>query len=72
LIAKLLLYESYDKRFTPSTFIKEDGKGFSVGWYSRKLEYECVREFSSLADAATDYLIFSRGKSRWTPEPDSN
>jgi len=71
-IAKDLLNESYDKRYSPSTFIKEDGDGFSVGWYSTKLGYECVREFPNLAEAATDYLLFSRGKRRWKPEPDAN
>jgi hypothetical protein len=69
-IAKDLLNESYDKRSTPSTFITEDGAGFRVGWFSAKLEYECVRNFSNLADAATDYLLFSTGKGRWAP-PDS-
>ncbi|HLH04222.1 MAG TPA: hypothetical protein VKX25_15765 [Bryobacteraceae bacterium] len=65
LIAKRLLAESYDKRFTPSTFMEEHGSGFRVGWYSN--ERECVREFSNLADAATDYLLFSLGKGRWMP-----
>lgn len=71
-IAERLLSESYDKRYTPSTFIKEDGDQFSVGWYSTKLGYECVKDFSNLPDAATDYLLFSLGKGRWTPEQDSN
>src|ERR1700687_1531444 len=66
--ARALLVESYDKRFSPSSFIAEEGSGlFRVGWYSRDTGYECVREFSTLADAATDYLLFSLGKSRWTP-----
>jgi len=69
-IAKDLLNESYDKRYTPSTFIKENEDGFSVGWFSSKLGCECVKEFSNLADAATDYLLFSRGKGRWIP-PDN-
>lgn len=65
LTAERLLAESYDKRCTSSTFIEERGGGFRVGWYSSK--YECIREFSNLADAATDYLLFSLGKGRWTP-----
>jgi hypothetical protein len=65
LTAERLLAESYNKRFTPSTFIEEQGGGFTVGWYSK--QRECVREFSNLADAATDYLLFSLGKGRWTP-----
>jgi hypothetical protein len=65
--AKSLLNESYDKRYSPSSFITEEGEGFRVGWYSKGKGYECVREFSSLADAATDYLLLSRGKGRWSP-----
>ena len=63
--AKQLLGESYDKRFTPSTFIEEKDGGFRVGWFSARLEYMCVRQFPDLADAATDYLLFSLGKGRW-------
>jgi hypothetical protein len=65
--AKRLLLESYDKRFTPSTFMMEEGDRFKVGWFSRQLKYECVKEFADLADAATDYLLFSLGIDRWTP-----
>lgn len=65
-IARALLNESYDKRFTPSSFIAEEGHGFRVGWFTRDAKYECVREFSDLAEAATDYLLFSCGKGRWT------
>jgi hypothetical protein len=65
LTAERLLAESYDKRFRPSTFIEEHGDGFRVGWYST--QRECVRDFSNLADAAADYLLFSLGKGRWTP-----
>ena len=65
-IAKDLLNESYDKRYTPSTYITEEGSGFSVGWLSRsQAERKCDRSFSNLADAATDYLLFSLGKGRW-------
>lgn len=67
-IAEVLLGESYDKRFTPSSFIQEGGKGFRVGWLTRDAKYECVQEFSTLADAATDYLLFSLGRGRWTPQ----
>ncbi len=66
--AQALLDESYDKRFTPSSFMTEEGKGFSVGWFSGSAKRECVRQFSTLAEAATDYLLFSLGRGRWTPE----
>jgi hypothetical protein len=69
--AKLLLMESYDKRYSPSSFIKEEGNRFTVGWLSRPPSYECVRHFTNLTDAATDYLLFSLGKGRWTPQPES-
>jgi hypothetical protein len=68
--ARALLSESYDKRFTPSSFIAEEADGFRVGWFTRGAKYECVKEFSDLADAASDYLLFSLGKSRWTPPSD--
>lgn len=66
--AKALLGESYDKRYTPSIFISENGDGsFTVGWLTRDARSECVKEFQNLADAATDYLFFSLSKCRWTP-----
>lgn len=64
--ARALLSESCDKRFTPSSFIAEQGEGFRVGWLTRDAKYQCIQEFSDLADAATDYLLFSLGKRRWT------
>ncbi|HLX82720.1 MAG TPA: hypothetical protein VKR59_02410 [Terriglobales bacterium] len=67
-IAGALLGESYDKRYTPSTFFEEKGNRFRVGWFTRNATYLCVQEFSTLADAATDYLLFSLGKGRWTPQ----
>jgi len=65
--AQDLLHESYDKRYSPSSYISEENNGFNVGWFSRRSGYECVRQFSNLPDAATDYLLFSLGRSRWTP-----
>jgi hypothetical protein len=66
-LAERLLTESYDKRFTPSSFIQQKGAVFGVGWFSRESRYECVQEFTALADAATDYLLLSLGKGRWIP-----
>src|SRR6266849_3791947 len=40
---------------------------YQVGWFSKRAEYMCVRQFSNLADAATDYFLFSLGKVRWNP-----
>jgi hypothetical protein len=65
-VARALLNESYDKRYTPSTFIEERGNGFRVGWVPRKEPgLQCVSEFDNLADAATDYLLFSKAIGRW-------
>jgi len=65
--ARELLLESGDKRFTPSTFIEGRGKTYRVGWLSSEIKFECEASFQNLADAATDYLLFSLGKSRWLP-----
>ena len=65
--AKDLLHESYVKRYTPSSFITERSGSYQVGWFSKRAEYMFVRQFSNLADAATDYLLFSLGKGRWDP-----
>ncbi len=64
-VANQLLTESYDKRCSPSTFIAEEGEGYCVGWYSDGYKYE--KRFTNLADAATDYVLFSLGKGRWSP-----
>lgn len=64
-VANQLLTESYDKRYSPSTFIAEEGDGYRVGWYSNG--YKCENRFTNLADAATDYLLFSLGRERWSP-----
>jgi hypothetical protein len=63
-VASQLLTESYDKRYSPSTFIAEEGEGYRVGWYSDGYKYE--KRFTNLADAATDYVLFSLGRERWS------
>lgn len=64
-VANQLLTESYDKRYSPSTFIAEECDGYRVGWYSNG--YKCENQFTNLADAATDYVLFSLGRERWSP-----
>ncbi|MGA3347361.1 MAG: hypothetical protein ABSC76_21145 [Terracidiphilus sp.] len=64
-VASQLLTESYDKRHSPSTFMADDGNGYSVGWYSNG--YKCQKQFTDLADAATDYVLFSLRRERWSP-----
>lgn len=63
-VANQLLTESYDKRYSPSTFIAEEGDEYRVGWYSNG--YKCEKRFTNLADAATDYVLFSLGRERWS------
>jgi hypothetical protein len=67
--AERLLTESLNKRYSPSTFITEQSNGYLVGWFSSRSGYLCQRQFSNLADAATDYLLFSLGKGRWAEPP---
>jgi hypothetical protein len=66
-VAEELLIESLDKRFSPSTFLSEDGDQYSVGWFSRTAGFQCEKRFTNVAHAATDYVLFSLGKGRWTP-----
>jgi hypothetical protein len=66
--AQALLNESGDKRCSPSSFLTEESDGYSVGWYSTLRGYECQIRFTNLADAATDYFLFSLGKGRWKPQ----
>jgi hypothetical protein len=70
--ANALLLESCDKRYSPSTYIEETPNGYTVGWYSTKTRRSFERYFSDLADAATDYLLFSMGRGRWFPTEDQN
>jgi hypothetical protein len=65
--AKQLCVECGDKRWTPSTYIDASRGVYHVGWLSREIRRNCEAVFDNLADAATDYLLFSLGKSRWTP-----
>src|SRR5688572_19225010 len=46
--AEAVLGGSYDKRYTPSTFVEEMGEKFRVGWY--KNDREAVQVFDTLAE----------------------
>jgi hypothetical protein len=52
-----LLGESYDKRFTPSTFIEETGTSYSVGYFDKKKEQ--VKIWDNIEEATADYLLLS-------------
>src|SRR5919204_5076765 len=60
--AQRVLHQSYDKRYSPSTFIEEAESGYRVGWFERDRLH--VQHFADLPEAATDYLLFSFGAGR--------
>jgi hypothetical protein len=68
-ICETLLNDSYDKRYTPSTFIEQKQDKYRVGWVpSGQSPINQIRVFSSFAEAATDYVLFSWGFPRLTAE----
>lgn len=60
--AQQVLEQSYNKRYSPSTFVEEADGGYRVGWYGLSRQY--VQKFSDFSEAVTDYLLFSFGKGR--------
>ncbi len=60
--ARLVLGQSYDKRYTPSTFVEEHKQKYRVGWFDS--DRELLTEFDTLEEAVADYLLFSFGKER--------
>jgi hypothetical protein len=60
--AQAILGQSYDKRYTPSTFIEEVGNRFRVGWFDKERRH--IKHFDTLPEAVTDYLLLSFGKGR--------
>lgn len=59
---KKALMQSYNKRCVASTFIEAVGDTFCVGWFDRERKY--MRFCADFAEAVTDYLLFSFGRSR--------
>lgn len=56
-ISDRVINESYDKRFTPSTFISEEKNKYKVGFFNgTKVS---VRTWKNKYEAVTDYLLFS-------------
>ena len=70
-VCKTLLNDSYDKRYSPSTFIEEmkDGK-YRVGWvtWNDNPLINQIRVFPAFWEAAADYVLFSWGLPRLTKE----
>ena len=65
----ILLNDSYDKRYSPSTFIEEWQNKYRVGWVpSGQNPINQIRVFSSFAEATADYVLFSWGFPRLTKE----
>ncbi len=62
-----VLSQSYDKRYTPSTFIEEIEGGYQVGWFNHDRMH--VRRFRDFSQAAADYLLFSFGRGRLRCQP---
>jgi hypothetical protein len=62
-----LLCDSYDKRYSPSTFIEEWKNKYRVGW-SGSGDDRQLRVFPSFFEAAADYVLFSWGLPRLTKD----
>ncbi len=60
--ANRVLWQSYNKRYSPSTFVEEAEGGYRVGWFDGERKH--LRRFSHLPEAVTDYLLFSFGRGR--------
>ncbi len=58
-----LLHDSYNKHYSPATFIEEvEGGQYHVGWAGHGREQ--VHVFSTLAEATADYVLFNWGLPR--------
>jgi hypothetical protein len=54
-----VLQQSYDKRYTPSTFIEETDSGYRVGWYDHGHKH--LQHFTDFFEAARRLLaVFVR------------
>ena len=61
--ASTVLAQSYDKRYSPSTFIEEVEDKYQVGWFEK--DRRNVLLFNTIEDAVADYLLFSFGVGRY-------
>jgi hypothetical protein len=60
--ASRVLGQSYDKRYTPSTFIEQYDGGYRVGWFENERQH--VRQFADISEAVADYILLSFGRGR--------
>jgi hypothetical protein len=67
---KILLIDSYDKHYSPSTFIEEwKSNQYRVGWVPATMNHpNQIRVFSTFAEATADYVLFSWDFPRLTKE----
>ncbi|MDY7094537.1 MAG: hypothetical protein SX243_16320 [Acidobacteriota bacterium] len=61
-VAERILRQSHGERSMPSTFLREVGGGYRVGWFDDAEGH--VQDWDDLAEAAADYLLFSFGRGR--------
>ncbi len=52
-----ILQFSYDKRYSPSTFIEEYENAYRVGWFDNNREQ--IKTFDKLYEAVADFVLFS-------------
>lgn len=63
---RALLDDSYNKHYSPATFIAEtDDNQYRVGWAGTS-SLEKTRVFTTFAEATADYVLFSWGLQRLT------
>ena len=67
---ELVIRMSYDKRYSPSTYVLEIEKKYHVGWFNG--EYTEVKIHNELAAAITDFVLFSFGKPRLRNKKDND
>jgi hypothetical protein len=65
---ELVIRMSYDKRYSPSTYVQEVEKKYHVGWFNG--EDTEVKIHKELAAAIADFVLFSFGKPRLSSEKD--
>jgi hypothetical protein len=56
-LCEQILDFSYDKRYSPSTFMEEHEGSYRVGWYEDGRQQ--MKTFDNIFEAATDFVLFS-------------
>jgi hypothetical protein len=68
-ICELLMSQSDDKRYTPSTIITPTKNNFIVGRFNSRLEFEFyeIQSFDNSIEAAADYVLMNWKSPRLRP-----